>query len=181
MAEGHDPRPAAGEREIVIARTFDAPRTLIFRVWTEPEHLRRWFGPLGSTLTVCTIDLRPGGIWHYCLRDSSGAETWGRAVYREIIPPERLVFADSFSDAAGHLVEPTRYGMSPGYPGEVLVTVTFDERDGKTLLTLRLAIETAPGAEREAFRQGWNESLDRLAEALPSTRDVGGDGRDEGI
>jgi uncharacterized protein YndB with AHSA1/START domain len=170
MAEGHDPRPGAGKRELVLTRTFAAPRALVFRAWTEPEHLQRWLGPRGWTMTDCTIDLRPGGVWHYCLRGARGEETWGRAVYREISPPARLVFTDSFADAAGNLVEPTRYGMSPSYPGEVLVTVTFDERDGQTLLTLRLTVEAMPDAEREGFQHGWGETLDRLAEALPDDR-----------
>jgi uncharacterized protein YndB with AHSA1/START domain len=166
MAEGNDPRPAARERELVVTRTFDAPRALVFRAWTEPEHLRRWFGPRGWTLTVCTIDLRPGGIWHYCMRGPGGEESWGRAVYREITPPERLVYTDSFSDAAGNVVEPTRYGLSPDFPREMLVTVTFEARDGKTLVTLRLAFGTTPDAERQAVQWGWGESLDRLAETL---------------
>jgi uncharacterized protein YndB with AHSA1/START domain len=166
MAEGHDPHPAAGGRELVVTRTFDAPRALVFRAWTEPEHLRRWWGPRGWTLTVCTVDLRPGGVWHYCMRGPLGEETWGRAVYREITPPERLVFTDSFSDAVGNLVEPTSYGSGPDFPREVLVTVTVDERDGKTLVTLRLAVGAMPDAEREAVQWGWGEALDRLAETL---------------
>lgn len=173
MAEGNDPRPRAGERELVLTRTFDAPRALVFRAWTEPEHLRRWFGPRGWTLTACTRDLRVGGVWRYCLRGPGGEDVWGRAVYREITPPERLVYTDSFADAAGNPVEPTRYGFGPDFPREVLVTVTFEERDGQTRLTLRVATGAAPDAEREAARWGWGESLDRLAEALAD----GGSGR----
>ena len=164
MAEGNEARPDA--RELVVTRTFAAPRALVFRAWTEPAHLRRWFGPRGWTLTACTVDLRPGGIWHYCMRGPGGEEVWGRAVYREITPPARLVYTDSFADAAGNPVEPTRYGQSPGSPGEVLVTVTFEERDGKTVVTLRLAAGTMPDADREAVQQGWGESLDRLVETL---------------
>jgi uncharacterized protein YndB with AHSA1/START domain len=166
MAEGNDPRPEAGARALVVTRLVDAPRARVVRAWTAPAHLRRWWGPRGWTLTVCTLDLRPGGVWHSGLRGPGGEESWGRAVYREIVPPERLVYTDRFSDAAGKLVEPTRYGLSPGFPKEALVTVTFEEHDGQTRLTLRLAVGTGPEAEREAVQQGWGETLDRLAEAL---------------
>ena len=156
----------AAERELVITRVFDAPCELVFKAWTEPERLMSWWGPRGWTLPVCTIDLRPGGVWHYCMRGPAGEESWGKAVYREITPPERLVYTDSFSDAEGNLVEPAHYGLSPGFPRETLVTVTFEERDGKTALTLRCAVGSASDTEREMAQQGWSESFDKLAEAL---------------
>ena len=86
---------------LTLEHVLNAPRELVFKAWTEPERLARWFGPRGWSLPVCTIDLRPGGVWHYCMRGPAGEESWGRAVYAEIVPPERLVYTDAFSDAQG--------------------------------------------------------------------------------
>ena len=162
---------SGAEQELVITRVFAAPRQLVWKAWTEPERLMRWWGPNRYTLPVCTVDLRPGGIWRYCMRGPEGEEYWGKAVYREIVAPERLVSTDSFSDAAGNLVEPTHYGMSPGFAAEALVTVTFEEREGKTTLTLRCALGAASSTDRENARQGWSESFERLAEALDDCKE----------
>ncbi|WP_372814259.1 MULTISPECIES: SRPBCC domain-containing protein [Paenibacillus] len=116
---------------LVLERVFDAPRELVFKAFSEAEHLKRWFGPKGWPLTVCNIDFRPGGVWHFCMKctDESqeyyGQESWGKAVYHEIVEPERIVYVDSFSDAEGNIVE--------GMP-ETLVTMTFVEHEGKTKL-----------------------------------------------
>jgi len=83
-------------------------------------------------------------------------------VYREVVEPERIVCTDSFSDEAGNLVPPTRYGMSANWPAEALITVTFAEHDGTTKFTLQHAVGSAPASERDQCRQGWSESLDRL-------------------
>ncbi len=153
------------DREIVITRVFDAPRHLVFKAWTEPERLVRWWGPSGFTTPSCTVDLRPGGVFHYCMRSPEGRDVWGRGVYREIIAPERIVYTDSFADAEGNPVPPAHYGMSPRHPAEMLVTVTFTEHEGKTTVTLQHAVpESVP--ERSGMQQGWTEMLDRLAEEL---------------
>lgn len=154
-------RPPAGE--IVITRVFDAPRERVFEAWTQPEHVQRWWGPHGFTTPVCTIDLRPGGAFHYCMRSPEGQDSWGKGVYREVAAPERIVSTDFFADAEGNLVPPTRYGMSTDWPAEALITVTFAERDGRTAFTLHHAVGSAPAAERDQCQQGWSESLDRLA------------------
>src|SRR3982750_3642882 len=91
------------DREITFEREFAAPRALVFKAWTDPRALEHWFGPAGWTLPVCEVDLRPGGVWRYCMRGPKGEESWGRATYREIVEPERLVYTDSFSDAAGNV------------------------------------------------------------------------------
>jgi len=153
----------AVEQKIVITRVFDAARDLVFKAWTEPERVMRWWGPNGFTTPVCKIDLRPGGVFHNCMRSPEGRDFWSKGVYREIVEPERIVCTDSFSDEAGNLVPPTRYGMSADWPAEALITVTFAEHDGKTKFTLQHAVGSAPASERDQCRQGWSESLDRLA------------------
>lgn len=150
---------------IVMTRVFDAPRRLVFEAWTRPEPLVRWWAPKGWTTPFCTIDLRPGGVFHYSMRSPEGRDFWGKGVYREVGEPERIVYTDSFSDEEGNLVEPAHYGSSPDYPSEALVTVTFAEHEGKTRVTLHHAIpESVP--ERSGVQQGWTEMFDRLAEEL---------------
>jgi uncharacterized protein YndB with AHSA1/START domain len=165
------------ERELVITRVLDAPRSLVFKSWTEPERLMRWWAPKGFTTPFCKIDLRVGGVFHYCMRSPEGRDIWGRGVYREITPPALLVYTDAFADADGNPVPPAHYGMSSGHPADTLVTVTFAEHDGKTTLTLRHSILESV-EEREGTRQGWTEMFDRLAEDLAKAEPhQGGEGQ----
>jgi len=99
------------------------------------------------------------------MRSPEGKEYWGTGVFREIVPMERLVFTDSFADEQGNVVSPTYYGMSPDFPIEMLVTVTFEEENGKTKMTL-LHTGVPAGPDSEGTHQGWSESFDKLAESL---------------
>ena len=154
------------EREMVITHIFDAPRELVFKAWTEPEHLVQWWGPKGFTTPHCKIELRPGGVFHYCMRSPEGRDYWGRGVYREIVAPEKLVYTDTFSDPEGNPVEPAYYdGMDPEWPSESLVTVTYSEQGGKTKVTLHHGVSESL-AKRTGAKQGWTEMLERLADYL---------------
>ena len=159
----------------VIRREFDAPRARVFKAWTDRADLMRWWGPKGFTLRSCTIDLRPGGVFHYELQTPDGSSMWGRWVFREIVAPERLVVVTSFSDEAGGV---TRHPMAPEWPLEMVATTTFTEQNGRTLLTLRWAPLNPTEAERRAFaagrdsmQQGWTGTLDQLAEHLEQPRE----------
>ena len=99
--------------EFVVTREFDAPRELVFKAWTERERLAAWWGPKGFKIRVAKLDLRPGGIFHYSMTTPAGDEWWGRFVYREISPPERLVYVNSFSNAEGGV---TCAPMMPTFP-----------------------------------------------------------------
>jgi uncharacterized protein YndB with AHSA1/START domain len=157
---------AAGEPTLVITRVFDAPRELVFKVWTDPVHVARWWGPHGFTAPYCTVDLRPGGTFHYCMRAPDGQEYWTKGVYREIVAPERIVSTMYFSDRDGNVVDPARYGLGPDFPSEMLDTVTFDALDGnRTRLTLRRNTPLSV-SKRYMEDQGWNQSLDRFAAEL---------------
>lgn len=149
------PAPAAPkERVLVITRLLDAPPSLVFKVWTEPEHIARWWG-CGQTqaATVSKCDLRPGGAWRVVMRLADGGEHRVCGVYREIVAPERLAFTWAWEDADGNL----------GH--ETLVTLTFAERGSKTEMTLRHAVfETTE--MRDLHGEGWTVSLDRLAAYL---------------
>ncbi len=152
-------------QELVITRIFDAPRELVWQVWTEPERLMRWWGPKDYTSPVCKIDLRVGGKYLYCMRSPEGKEFWSTGMYQEIVPPERLVMTDSFADKDGNVVPASHYGMGEDFPLELQVTVTFEEQDGKTKMTLR-HVGFPAGQMREMADGGWNESFDKLAESL---------------
>src|SRR5688572_14315151 len=102
MTENTAPVSAATDTALVITRTFDAPRALLFDAWTDPERMMQWWGPKGFTTTDCTIDLRPGGTIHFRMSSPDGFEIWCGGVYREIVPPERVVCTSYFSDADGN-------------------------------------------------------------------------------
>jgi uncharacterized protein YndB with AHSA1/START domain len=155
----------AADRELVIVRVFDAPRALVWKAWTEPERLIRWWGPRTFTTPVAKIDLRVGGAFLYCMRGPDGKDIWATGVYREIVPGKRIVVTDSFADEKGNVVPATYYGLSADIPLEMHVTVTFEDHDGKTKLTLH-HVGLPPGPELEGANQGWNESFDKLAETL---------------
>jgi uncharacterized protein YndB with AHSA1/START domain len=165
MTTSTQPVSSPSEDEIVITRIFDAPRALVFEAWTQPEHLMRWWAPKDCTTPACTVDLRLGGAFHFCMRMADGQEIWALGIYREIVAPERIVYTDTFADAEGNQVPPSHYGMSASHPAETLVTVTFADHDGGTKLTLRNSFP-ASVAERGATAQGWGEMLDRLAGEL---------------
>ena len=157
--------PDAGWPGLAVTRVFAAPRDLVFRSWTEPERLKRWWGPKGFTTPFCALDLREGGIFLYCMRSSEGRDFWGRGVFREIVVPERLVLAMSFADAEGNVVPATYYGIGPDWPLQTLMTVTFEELAGATRVAVRDE-GIPPGPDGDGTRQGWVEMLDDLAEYL---------------
>jgi uncharacterized protein YndB with AHSA1/START domain len=162
---------AVDPNTFVIARTFDAPRELVFRAWTEREHLVQWFGPKGFEMFACSVDLRPGGLMHYGLRAANGMEMWGRWEFREIVPPRQLVYVSSFSDPEGAI---TRAPFLDGrFPLEVFSSVIFEESDGQTTVTIYGVPLNATADERTAFagmhpsmQQGWGGTFDQLADYL---------------
>ena len=157
-------------KELVITRVFDAPRQLVFKAFTEADSMAQWWGPKGWTIQVSRFEFRPGGIFLYSLKEPSGQVMWARFVYREISPPERIVFVNSFSDEAGGL---TRAPFAGTWPLQMLTTMTFSEQGGKTTITLRVGAIHAADDERRTFedgfdsmRQGFGGTFDQLAEYL---------------
>jgi len=164
------PAGACAVKEFHFSRTYDAPRELVFKAWTEPDRLAKWWGPKGLEWVGCTQDLRPGGTFHYHLKAANGFEMWGKFVYREIVPPERLVYVVSFSDKDCGI---TRHPMSATWPLEVLSTMTFTEHDGKTTIDSRGIPINATEEECRTFEEGFDSmkkgftgTLDQLAEYL---------------
>lgn len=154
----------------VVSRSVAAPRARVWQAWTEVEHLQHWWGPKGFVVTHCKVDLRPGGLMHYCLRAPDGAEMWGRFLYREIVKPEKLVWVNSFSDEKGGI---TRHPMAPGWPREMLTTVTFGEQGKGTLIMVNWVPINATEHERRIFEegrgsmlQGWTGTFEQLEHYL---------------
>ncbi len=153
--------------KLIMERVFDAPRELVFKAFSEAEHLKQWWGPRGWTVTVCNVDFRPGGIWHYCMKcmdenqgDFYGTESWGKAVYKEIVEAEKIVYVDYFSDAEGNEAE--------GMPSSQIET-TFEAVDGKTKVVSRVQFASAEALKtvlEMGMEQGITETWDRLAEHL---------------
>ena len=163
---------ATPEQEFTLTRVFDAPRDLVWAAWTDLKHLAQWWGPKGFTMEVCNMDLRPGGTFHYGMKAPNGQLMWGKFVYREVTPPERLVLVNSFSDEKGGL---TRHPWSANWPLEVLNTTTFTEQDGKTTLSMRGRPINATQEEldtyaagHESMNKGFAGTMDQLAAYLAS-------------
>jgi uncharacterized protein YndB with AHSA1/START domain len=144
------------EREVVAARIFEAPRELVWKAYTEPEHLRQWLlGPDGWTMSVCEVDLRPGGAYRYVWRQEDGTELTISGVHKEVEPPERLVATESWG------------GDWP----EALNTLVFEEEDGRTTLTVTVLYpsqEARDAALATGMTDGWSQGYDRLDEHLRS-------------
>ena len=165
MEGSGDHRSGPAERDLVVARVFDAPRELVFGAWTQAERIKRWWGPKNFTMPQCEIDLREGGVFLRCMRSPEGRDTWVTGVFREVVVPERLVLTDSFADAEGNVVPAEHYGFQPGLPLERLITVTFDEHAGSTTVNVRHS-GLIPGVDRDLVRHGWIGGLESLAEYL---------------
>jgi uncharacterized protein YndB with AHSA1/START domain len=156
--------------EFVISRVFDAPRELVWKAWTEPDRLMKWFGPKGVTMPRCKMDFRPGGIFHYCMLTPEGKEMWGKWVFREIEAPARLVLVSSFSDSAGGI---TRHPLNAQWPLETLSTTTFESQGDKTRLTIHWTPVNATTEEQATFaqsqasmQQGWGGTMEQLENYL---------------
>lgn len=154
-------------KPFAISRLFDAPRELVFAVWTEQQHLKHWFGPSGFTIPISHLNLVPGGVFHYCMRAPNGVEMWGKWIFQEIVPPERIVLVNTFSNKHGNL---TRHPYVPDWPLEIFTTTKLTEEDGKTAVHLEWAPINASAAEQKTFdsmhdamTQGWNGTFDQLA------------------
>ena len=159
----------AKRSELEIIRVFDAPRKLVFKVWTEAKHLAQWWGPKGSEIEVKKFEFRPGGMFHYGM-SFGGGKMWAKFVYREIVAPEKIVFASSFADEEGNSI---RTSFIDPWPLEILNTVTFTERAGKTTLTIKGAPINATEEEynkfeemQQSMQQGFGGTFDQLAEYL---------------
>jgi uncharacterized protein YndB with AHSA1/START domain len=139
--------------QLTVSRLIDAPQALVFKTWTSQEHAARWWGPQGFAIFSCRLDASVGGAFRIAMRSPEGTVHTKVGTYQEIVPPERLVFTYAWEDANG----------IPGH--EMYVTVTFEARGDKTLLTLhQTGFETMP--ERDSHRSGWTGCFERFAKYM---------------
>ena len=159
LSEADNEATATSSRQIVVSRVFDAPRERVFEAMTDPEQVVQWWRPHGFTTTIDEMDVRPGGIWRFIMHGPDGTDYHNKVVFVEVVKPERLVY--------NHGPE----GKSDIKPFHV--TVTFDDEDGKTRLTMRMLAASA--AERDRMVEfgaveGGQQTLERLAEYLATAR-----------
>ena len=156
MADAHHPDTAAGLPTLVIARTFAAPRGLVFQAWSTAEHIKRWFSPEQYTVPEAEVDFRPGGVFAVCMRAPDGTDTWCRGTFTEMVPPDRLAFVVGI---------PNR--DAPKFTART--TVTFEDAEGGTRMTVRQSYELHDEAFRRAIEgapEGWRTTLDRLEDEV---------------
>ena len=142
------------EHELVLTRLIDAPRALLYRAWTDPEMLKQWFAPLPYTTPHAELDVRPGGANLIVMRSPDGQDMPNRGVYLEVVPNEKLVFTDAFTDA-----------WVPSPKPFMTVILTFEDEGGKTRYTARVRHWTAEDKEtheKMGFHQGWGICADQL-------------------
>ena len=147
--------------QVMLTRLFKAPRALVFKAWSQPELMQRWWSGEHFTTPVMKMDFRVGGSFTYCMRTANG-DIWGRGDYLEIIVPEKIVWSDNFTDAEGKVVPPSTYGLSSDDTGGEMVTVTFIEEGEQTRITMRMDVDKYNLQERGFVEQGWNEMLSNL-------------------
>jgi uncharacterized protein YndB with AHSA1/START domain len=163
MTNKNESTSTQSDREIIITRIFKAKRDLVFQVWTEPKHITQWWGPKDFTTTVTEMDFRPGGTWRYIMRAPDGTEYPAKGVFREIVPPERIVTSDEFDEGFEKVFKadiPSRL---------TVVTAIFEDLGDKTRLTLQIMHSTAEDRrkhEEMGVIAGWNSSFDCMDEYL---------------
>jgi uncharacterized protein YndB with AHSA1/START domain len=163
----------SNQQGLVLKREFNAPRELVFKVWTDPEHFGKWWGPKGASLDVVKMDVRPGGVFLGCQKSADGQYVmWGKYTYQEVQAPEKLVWIQSFSDEEGNII---RAPFDPNWPLEILNILTLEEKEGKTLLTLQGGPINASAEEQAAFdamspmvAQGFEGTFEQLENHLAS-------------
>ncbi|HEX2115075.1 MAG TPA: SRPBCC domain-containing protein [Alphaproteobacteria bacterium] len=159
MGKDRNAAEPATDREVVITREYDAPARLLFEAWSKPEHLMKWFGPVGWPLTLCEVDFRVGGRWRFAMTGSSGIQnTPFGGTYLEIVPNRKIVFDNTFE--------------APGAE-TMIMTVTFEESGGKTKVTLHTLFASVAMKNHHVgagFVQGTNSGFDQLTDVVAAMK-----------
>src|SRR5262249_48915057 len=149
-------------REVTITRTLDAPRALVFRMWSRPELLMRWYAPRRCRLEILQFDFRPGGEFRFRIHEPAGGGCGTcSAVFTQIVVPERIIYSMSFVDEQGRFVTAKSVGADSDWPDRTTVTVTFVETNGRTTMTLHQTVPESV-AKRTGAYPSWVEMLERL-------------------
>lgn len=151
---------AEKHKTITIKRTFNLPLSAVWKAWTEPESMKKWWGPKEYTCPDCSIDFKVGGKFLASMQGADGKKIWSTGTYKEIVPLKKIVNTDSFADSTGNIVPASYYKMSGDWGLELLVTTEFEEVDGKTNISLQHA--GLPVELSDECMQGWQSSFDKL-------------------
>jgi uncharacterized protein YndB with AHSA1/START domain len=147
-------REQPSDREVIFSRLLDAPRELVWKVWSEPQHMHQWWGPAGFTTTTHEFSFVPNGVWRFIMHGPDGTDYPNRVVFREIVPPSRIVYENGWD--------------LPGSPLDFSVVVTLDAEGAKTRFSLHMTFRDAESyktaVERYGVLEGGTQTLDRLAE-----------------
>lgn len=152
------------DSDLVIDRIFDAPLEKVWKAFSDPEMIKKWWGPKEFTCPVAKIDFREGGSYLFCMRDQKGKDFYSGGKYEQIIDGEKIVYSDSFMDKDGNVVSPKEYGFGEDFPQQLTVLVYFEEVDGKTKMQLRH--QGMPENQKSDCTKGWNSSFDKLMDAV---------------
>jgi uncharacterized protein YndB with AHSA1/START domain len=158
------------KQDLVVNRIIDAPVELVWKAWTDPEYVMRWWGPQYYTSPSCKIDLREGGKFVFCMRapkDQGGQDMYTAGVYKNILPMERLEFTQGLADKDGNRIDPAQVGMPPDFPKEIRTVIVFKPKKGDmTELTITEYDWTVGGQMFVYALAGLHQSIDKLAESL---------------
>ncbi len=143
----------SNKNEFIISRVLNASRELVFKMWAEAEHLNNWWGPVSLKLNVEKLEFKVGGTFLYSMTAPDGNKMFGKFIYKEIVPPSKLVFIDSFSDASEGI---TRHPFAPTWPAETLTTIILTEENGKTKMTMTGVPINASDEEVKTFVDGFS-------------------------
>jgi len=156
------------KEDLVITRIIDAPIELVWKAWTDPKHVTRWWGPKYYTSPSCRIDLREGGKYVFCMRapqDQGGQDSYTAGVYKKIVPMERLEFTQCLADKDGNPIDPARVGMPPDFPKEIRTQVLFRAKGKMTELVI--TEYDWPVSQMSVYSYaGMQQSIDKLAVSL---------------
>ncbi len=158
--KNRDTATASKQKTVSITRTFNLPLSVMWKAWTEPESFKKWWGPKDFMSPSSKIDFKVGGKNFSSMKGPDGKEFWSLLVYREIVPMKKIVYDDSFADNKGNEVPASYYDMPGEWPGKSKVTLTFEDLNGKTKMTLQH--EGIPEEMYDDCVTGWQQSLDKL-------------------
>jgi uncharacterized protein YndB with AHSA1/START domain len=165
MTQSHDNTPDNSPDAVTIERVLDAPASLVWQMWTDPEHFKAWYGPTGAGIPVANMDVRVGGSRLVCMEMQTPDGTmqmWFTGEYREIVPVERLVYTESMSDEHGNVKSPAEMGMPDAHPETTEVVVELEDLGGKTKMTMtHIGVPADSGGAG-----GWAMAFDKLAAHL---------------
>ena len=153
---------------LVVTRIIDAPLALVWKAWTEPEHVMRWWGPKDYTSPSAKIDLREGGKYIFCMRaplEQGGQDSYTAGIYQKIVPLQRLEFTQGLADKDGNPIDPAQIGMPPDFPKEIRTTIVFKAKGSMTELVITQ--HSWPMSQMYVYAlAGMHQSIDKLAASL---------------